>query len=120
MLLLLVYLSLYLFDFLIFPFYNAITGVVAPSTYERKINTMKEFHISPDELFSTSDSTMTIINGIQTTVLNMSDEHGNFLAIPATDYALSDICGKFVLGKLIKEIDYMTYKGHVAVIKAYY
>lgn len=50
----------------------------------------------------------------------MSDEHGDFLAILATDPALSDICGDIVLGKAIYEIDYMKYQGHIAVIKAYY
>lgn len=81
---------------------------------------MKELNISPDELFGTSDDVIFTINGIQTKVIDMSDEHGNFLAILATDKALSNICGEFVLGKLIKEIDYLKYQDRVAIIKAYY
>lgn len=81
---------------------------------------MQELNVSPEKLFGTSDDVKVIINGIPTKVLNMSDEHGNFLAILATDPALSDICGEFVLGKFITEIDYWKYHGHVAIIKAYY
>lgn len=81
---------------------------------------MNELNISPDELFGTSDAVCFTVNGISTKVLNMSDEHGDFLAILATDQSLSDICGHFVLGKLIKEIDYLKYQGNIAVIKAYY
>lgn len=81
---------------------------------------MKELNISPERMFGTSDDVKITINGIPTKVLNMSDEHGSFLAILATDPELSNICGEFVLGKLIKEIDYLKYQGHVAVIKAYY
>ena len=81
---------------------------------------MKELNISPDELFGTSNDVEIVINGISTKVLNMSDEHGNFYAILATDPSLSDICGDIVLGKLITEVDYIKYQGHVALIKAYY
>lgn len=81
---------------------------------------MNELKISPYELFGTSDDVCFTINGMSTKVLNMSDERGNFLAILATYHALSNICGDFVLGKLIKEIDYLKYQGHIAVIKAYY
>jgi len=81
---------------------------------------MKELKISPDELFGTSDDVNIFINGIQTKIIAMSDERGNFFAILATDPELSDICGDVVLGKYIKEIDYLKYQGHIAVIKAYY
>lgn len=81
---------------------------------------MKELTISPDDLFGTSDDVKITISGIPTKVVNMSDEHGNFLAILATDKALSNICGDFILGKYIKEIDYLKYQGDIAVIKAYY
>lgn len=81
---------------------------------------MKELKISPDALFGTSDDVKIAINGIDTKVLSMSDEHGKFFAILATDPALSDICGDIVLGKLITEIDYIKYQGTIAVIKAYY
>lgn len=81
---------------------------------------MKELKISPEELFGASDTVKITINGIPTQVLNMSDEHGNYLAILATDPSLSDICDEFVLGKYIKEIDYLNYQGQVAIIKAYY
>ncbi len=81
---------------------------------------MKELKIPPEELFGTSDTVKITINGIPTKVLNMSDEHGNYLAILATDPSLSDICDEFVLGKYIKEIDYLNYQGQVAIIKAYY
>ncbi len=81
---------------------------------------MKELNIPPDELFGTSDDVKITINGIPTKVISMSDEHGSFFAIKATDPALSNICGDFVLGKYIEEIDYLKYQGRVAVIKAYY
>lgn len=81
---------------------------------------MDELKISPTELFGTPESITITINGITTKVLDMSDSHGNFLAISATDKSLSDICGDFILGKFIKEIDYLKYQGKVAIIKAYY
>lgn len=49
---------------------------------------MKELKIPPEELFGTSDTVKITINGIPTKVLNMSDEHGNYLAILATDPSL--------------------------------
>ena len=81
---------------------------------------MKELNRPPEELFGASDNVKILINGIETKVINMSDEHGDFLAIWATGPALSDICGDIVLGKTIYEIDYIKYQGHIAVIKAYY
>ena len=81
---------------------------------------MKELKISPDELFGTSDDVKIFINGIQTKIINTSDEHGNYFAILATDPELSNICGEFVFGKYIKEVDYLKYQGRIAVIKAYY
>ena len=81
---------------------------------------MQELNIPPEKLFGTSDDVKIFIKGIETKVINMSDEHGDFLAILATDPALSDICVDIVLGKAIYEIDYMKYQGHIAVIKAYY
>lgn len=81
---------------------------------------MTELNISPEKLFGESEDIQFKINGIPTKVLNMSDEHGNFFAILATDPELSDICGDIVFGKLIKEIDYLKYNGEIAVIKAYY
>lgn len=81
---------------------------------------MKELKFPPDELFGLSSDVCFSINDIPTRVISMSDEHGNFFAIEATAPELSDICGDIVLGKLIKEIDYLAYKGQVAVIKAYY
>ena len=81
---------------------------------------MNELKISPDELFGISEDVKFTINGIPTKVIHLSDERGDFLAILATDDSLSNICGDIILGKLIKEIDYLKYQGEIAVIKAYY
>jgi hypothetical protein len=81
---------------------------------------MQELNIPPEKLFGTSDDVKIFINGIETKVIHMSDEHGDFLAIWATDPALYDICGDIVLGKSIYDIEYLKYQGRIAVIKAYY
>ncbi len=81
---------------------------------------MKELKIPPDELFGVSDDVRFSINDIPTRITSMSDERGNFFAIEATSPELADICGDIVLGKLITEIDYLTYQGQLAVIKAYF
>lgn len=83
---------------------------------------MSELNISPGELFA-QNSTMLInvyINGIDTNVLELSDNHGNYLAIIAHDKMLSKINDQVILGHWIKEIDYDNYQGKVAIIKAYY
>lgn len=83
---------------------------------------MSELSMSPVELFRSheSDAISVNINGIDTYVLELNDNKGNYLAIPATDKDLSQICGTFVLNRLIKEISYDKYQGKVALIKAYY
>lgn len=94
-------------------------AIAVAEYYGREI-IMDTLKISPDELFGTSDDVKFSINGIPTKVISSSDEHGNYFAILATDPSLSDICGELILGKLIREVDYLKYQGHVAVIKAYY
>ncbi len=81
---------------------------------------MNELKISPDQLFGTSDTVQITINDIPTQIVSLSDSHGNYFAIRATDKELSNICGDFILGKLITEVDYLTYDGHVVAVKAYY
>lgn len=81
---------------------------------------MNESKLSPNQLFGTSDCVQVTIDGIPTRVINTHDERGIYLAIEATHPELSNICGDIVLGKLITEIDYLTYQGRVAIIKAYY
>ncbi|MEG1502418.1 MAG: hypothetical protein RR063_11610 [Anaerovoracaceae bacterium] len=77
---------------------------------------------SPAEIFN--ENSRNVINanieGFDVSVLELSNSHGSYLAIPALDPELSDICGKFVLGHLIKEIDYDKFQGKVVLIKAYY
>lgn len=81
---------------------------------------MNEIKIPLDEFFNPTNSIDAVINGISTRVIQMSDEHGNFLAIEAKSKQISDICGKFVLGKFITQIDYIKYQGKIAIIKAYF
>lgn len=83
---------------------------------------MSELSMSPVELFRSreSDVISVNINGIDTFVLELSDENRNYLAIPATDKDLSKICFTFVLNHLITRVTYDTYQGKVAIIKAYY
>lgn len=81
---------------------------------------MDNLNISPELFFTETDSFSVTINGIKTQVAKMSDQHGSFFAISATNPLLSNICGTIVLNKLIYEVDYLKYQGHVAIIKAYY
>ncbi len=81
---------------------------------------MNDLNISPDKLSDTSTDVQITVNNIPTKIISMSDEHGLFFAILDTDPELSNICGDFVFGKLIKEINYLKYQGQIAVIKSYY
>lgn len=83
---------------------------------------MTELNISPYEFFQQNSSKLidVRINGLNTKVLKLSDNHGKYLAIPAIDKRLSNICGQIILDYWIKEIDYAYYKGGIALIKAYY
>lgn len=60
---------------------------------------MSELSKSPIDIF-TSDAPGIIfeeVNGITVPILQMSDISGNYLAFPAMDKSLSDICGSFIL-----------------------
>ncbi|WP_133017041.1 hypothetical protein [Clostridium cuniculi] len=83
---------------------------------------MNVLEISPYELFEQNSSQLidVRINGIDTKVLKLNDDHGNYFAIIASDKKLSDICGQFILNNWIKEIDYAKYQDKIALIKAYY
>lgn len=83
---------------------------------------MSDMPMSPHDLFEAhrDEAIITNINGIDTAVLRLSDNIGNYFAILATDNDLSDICGTMLLGELIKQIDYDEYNGKTAIIKAYY
>ena len=83
---------------------------------------MSELNISPYKLFQQNASKLidVCINGIDTKVLKLSDNHGKYLAIIATHKELSDICGQFILDCWIKEIDYDKYQNKIALIKDYY
>lgn len=81
---------------------------------------MNEINISPKEFFNSTNSVEVVIDGISTRVIQMSDEHGDFFAIEAKSKQLSDICGRFVLGKFIIQIDYIKYQGKIVIIKAYF
>ncbi|MBS6501612.1 MAG: hypothetical protein KH415_08270 [Clostridium sp.] len=83
---------------------------------------MNELDISPYELFHQNSSKLiaVTINGINTKVLELRDNHGEYLAIIATDMILSKICTQTILGHLIKEVSYDKYQDKIALIKAYY
>lgn len=83
---------------------------------------MSELNISPAELFKQNLAKLinVHINGINTYVLELNDTRGKYLAIIATNKALSHIGGQIICGHLIKEVDYDTYKGKTAIIKARY
>ncbi|MDB1935101.1 hypothetical protein PMY38_10050 [Clostridium tertium] len=83
---------------------------------------MNELDISPYELFHQNSSKLidVTINGINTKVLELRDNHGEYLAIIATDKILSKICTQTILGHLIKEVSYDKYQDKIALIKAYY
>lgn len=71
-------------------------------------------------VFDISESINIAINGIDVTAYKVSDSHGNFLAIPALDRSFSEICGQFIDGLWIKEIDYIKQDGKITFLKAYY
>ena len=83
---------------------------------------MNELDISPYELFHQNSSKLidVTINGINTKVLELRDNHGEYLAIIATDKILSKICAQTILGHLLKEVSYDKYQDKIALIKAYY
>lgn len=83
---------------------------------------MSELSKSPSEIFTPNTPCVEFenINGYDLPVLELSDKHGNYVAIPALYNETSDICGKFIHGHFITEVDYDTYNGEVAIIKAYY
>ncbi|SHJ52273.1 hypothetical protein SAMN02745163_02061 [Clostridium cavendishii DSM 21758] len=84
---------------------------------------MNKLDICPQELFHQNSSKLidVCINGINTKVLELNDNHGNYLAIIADDLKNPHgICGQFILDHWINEIDYDLYQDNVAIIKAYY
>lgn len=83
---------------------------------------MSELVKSPSEIFNPDNPNIRLecINGYDVPLLKLSDEHGGYFAIPALNMELSNICGHFVCEHMIREIDYDTYNGEVAIIKAYY
>lgn len=63
------------------------------------------------------------INGYDTYFVEASDSIGKFLRIFIPDNAdknISNICGKFVAGHFIQQIDYEKVNGKISFIKAYY
>lgn len=60
------------------------------------------------------------INGEIIPTLEMSDSHGNYIAIPALNKNFANICGQFICGHMIKEIDYDSIEEKTVIIKAYY
>lgn len=83
---------------------------------------MSELTKSPLEIFVPDNPNVlyTNINGYDVPMLELSDAHGMYLAIPALNKELSDICGQIINGHIINEIDYDMYNGKQAIIKAYY
>lgn len=83
---------------------------------------MSELVKSPSEIFTPDNPNIRIecINGYEVPLLALSDDHGRYFAIPALNMELSNICGQFLCEHIISEIDYDTYNGEIAVIKAYY
>lgn len=62
------------------------------------------------------------INGYDTYYIEQKDNHGSFMLIaipPNAHKDISDFCGTFVNGHLIKEIGYCIVNGN-RFIKAYY
>lgn len=60
------------------------------------------------------------INGYDIPVIEMTDSIGSYLAIPALHKDLSNICNSYVCGHYIEQIDYDSFNGKNAIIKAYY
>lgn len=83
---------------------------------------MAEINVTPLEYFKSRQDDLLPVNiaGIDTYVLELEDAHGKYLAIPATDKSLSNICCTNVLGHYITGVNYDHYKGKVVIIKAYY
>lgn len=83
---------------------------------------MSEINVTPLEYFQSQQDKLIPVNiaGIDTYILEKEDSHGKYLAIPATDKSLSNICCTHILGHYIKEISYDHYNGNVVIIKAYY
>lgn len=83
---------------------------------------MSDINVTPLEYFKSQQENLIHVNiaGIDTYVLEKEDNHGKYLAIPATDKTLSNICCSTILGHYIKEVTYDHYNGNVAIIKAYY
>lgn len=85
---------------------------------------MSEININPID-FIVNDPTkrLVVIFGIETFVVDYEDSQGHciaFLASADGKELSNSICGEFVLGHLIRMIDYDTYNGVVAIVKAYY
>lgn len=83
---------------------------------------MSDLKISPIELFKqNSDDIISLcINGIDTFALELEDAQGKYLAIPALDKRLNNICGQIIHGHFITKVLHDKYKGIVSIIKAYY
>ena len=60
-----------------------------------------------------------VINGIHTCALQLNDSNGSYYAIPATDKRIQPFPST-IEGHFIRQIDYDTYHGKVAILKAYY
>lgn len=63
------------------------------------------------------------INGYDTYFSEQEDNGKRYMliAIPEnSDKSISDICGQFINGHLIKEVDYCKIENEVKFIKAYY
>lgn len=71
-----------------------------------------------------SNPTLVKINGFDTFFVEAEDKIGKYLLItipPHADYGFSDnICGCFIAGHLITQIDYHKTNGKVTHVKAYY
>lgn len=83
---------------------------------------MSELSQDPVSIFTPENPNIKIeyINGYLVPTLELCDTHGSYLAIPALYPELSDICEQVISGYMITEIDYDTYNGKQAIIKAYY
>lgn len=80
-----------------------------------------DYDLSPVTIFeSRKDELIPLeINGIKTYALKMSDDIGNYFAIPLTDSNLQPF-PHIIQGHFIRQVDFDTYNGHPAILKAYY
>lgn len=85
---------------------------------------MAELNYNPAEYFSSNKDKMKLLEylGVSTISLELEDECGQYLAIPALpeNKVFSELCGEIISGHLITRIDYDTFNGHTVIIKAYF